>query len=260
MKKRGFTLIELLVVIAIIAILAAMLLPALSKARERARQAVCLGNLKQLGLAFFLYANDNDDRLPPCRASSNAASPVIDWYGLVGPYIGKPEFSKGWTTAVAGFGATVMRCPSAPKSVTAYPFTYGVNVDWVFVRAQGTNASLPSRKLGHIPPGVCLAADSGGNASSSNVFSPNSVTYNLSAGFDTDGDGIKDSVWATQPYNYFALRHNKCVNMLFVEGNVRAVTKQEWLTNSPQSYLNGTSGYRCPGNIFGPHVENYPRK
>ena len=74
MKKSSFTLIELLVVIAIIAILAAMLLPALSAARMRAKDSACKSTLKQMGTATLLYCDDNKEWIPLANGSTNFAA------------------------------------------------------------------------------------------------------------------------------------------------------------------------------------------
>src|SRR5207249_1695804 len=87
MKKHAFTLIELLVVIAIIAILAAILFPVFAQARAKARQATCLSNLKQLGTAFMMYAQDYDETYPMCNYQAPGTTNNVTWQYFIDPYV-----------------------------------------------------------------------------------------------------------------------------------------------------------------------------
>lgn len=90
MRQKAFTLVELLVVIAIVAILAAILFPVFSAAREKARQSTCLSNIRQLGMGAVMYAQDWDDwYLPAClHPNMDATRPALAlWFQLVQPYV-----------------------------------------------------------------------------------------------------------------------------------------------------------------------------
>ena len=122
--RRGFTLIELLVVIAVIAILAAFLLPALAKAKDKAKQVSCVSNQRQWGLALQMYSLDNNNGIPHdgMQFSPGAYGPGDSqqpnaWFNLLPPLVGEKPLSA--------YTANVTPAPTRNKIPKLFPFRVG---------------------------------------------------------------------------------------------------------------------------------------
>lgn len=207
--RRGFTLIELLVVIAIIAILAAILFPVFARAREKAKQASCLSNMKQLGLAAMMYVSDYDDIFFPRCTGTWGQPGAVYWFprsssepGLIMPYVKNEQ---------------VFVCPSVPNRRG-----YGYNMGLGYVPLSSVDS--PAEK-------VMFSDDTFGSAV---LYHPSQGVYNWGANFVTPEGSTGSAIqWGVNcPYG----RHNDMANVAFCDGHAKAMKPLELWANGTDKY------------------------
>jgi len=210
--NRGFTLIEILVVVAIISLLAAILFPVFARARENARRASCLSNLKQIGLAWFQYAQDYDEKFPPnytCTVwTSTTCTKQALWYsydtttypGLLNPYIKN---------------AQIFRCPSQ-SGTQGYGYNRRGFSLYPGYSSDGTIASLSAIVA---PSQLIVIADS---------YADQYYIWND----PTDSHDATIATWGIYPY------HLGTGDVLWADGHVKAEKVQQFNSNPSYWYLN----------------------
>ncbi|MBP8955423.1 MAG: DUF1559 domain-containing protein [Armatimonadetes bacterium] len=217
-RRRGFTLIELLVVIAIIAILAAILFPVFARAREKARQASCLSNCKQLALAFLMYAQDYDETMPMAVYPDWQTywDTKIDWSGniigagLITPYTKNDQISQ---------------CPSIKGMSSDRPYSgYAYNISYVGCSPAigGSPATLAAINQ---PSKTVLLCDSAVWSTWTNELYGNNLLHSPAHPY---------MAWDPGPTVHF--RHNGAANVAYCDGHAKAAT-QKFLPSSYDSNL-----------------------
>ncbi|MCM8806992.1 MAG: DUF1559 domain-containing protein [Candidatus Omnitrophica bacterium] len=199
-----------------------MLLPALSKARDKARQAVCISNLKQLGLAFFMYVEDNDGYAPPQRESYYAGGK--EWSEIIIPY-----FVKRTGTV----GIHFLFCPNFKYGrryyITDERNSYGAHYSTI-IKYPELNSPYagPGKlvKVSRVPNTYFLF----GEAVRNQIASPRNWPFNVDLDPTVPGNDSNNGWFA---FNNVCFRHQNwsIANFYFLDGSARAVTKLEWVKN-----------------------------
>jgi prepilin-type processing-associated H-X9-DG protein/prepilin-type N-terminal cleavage/methylation domain-containing protein len=193
LPSGGFTLIELLVVIAIIALLAALLLPALSRAKGSAKAAQCGSQMRQIGLATRLYADDHDDLFPRSQHSANANN-MYPWERAVAPYLGGKDVGA---TTLTNLLRSLYHCPADLR--TGLPLSYGLNV---YFELEGPNY-LSCHRTAQVPKAAATIAYTEVQAA---------VDHVMPEDWTQLADAMSDVA---------STRHSGKSNYLFVDGHVQ---------------------------------------